>query len=283
MLIHTVRRKDHHWEIVGAWEEFLRLPAARKGPFEIALLGAKTKRSNATYYLARLMMSLQRPVYLIDIRTHGIRSPGGCWPRELRSDLLDYLSPRTRKHYGYLHIEALGLGRVLDTRVNIARGASGDRKIEIDIPEAVDLAAEGEEVPFGAWRHWQVCRARYLSDLSPSSILCGQAFVEAARAIGGLAIFLCCEPDVGDFDDLPQDQQDRAYCHRFTLAAAIARSVSAHFPNDQIQRVSLSLDGESPSLADWNGDRFRASSHEATSELLPGQASRPSARTKTTR
>jgi hypothetical protein len=98
-----------------------------------------------------------------------------------------------------------------------------------------------EDLPLGAAKHWQVFRAAYATELSDKATLVARAFVEAAAAVSGVALFLCAEESIPEFDSLNQAGQDEVYCHRFTLAAPVARSLSRDFPSARIERLSLKL------------------------------------------
>jgi hypothetical protein len=88
---------------------------------------------------------------------------------------------------------------------------------------------------------WREFRTRYLEELSLDSLDIARAFVEAAQASGGLAIFLCAEADRPDFDQLSEPEQEESYCHRFTLAKQVAHRCKDVHGAVVVKQVHLDL------------------------------------------
>jgi hypothetical protein len=86
---------------------------------------------------------------------------------------------------------------------------------------------------------WQEFRNRYNRQLPESAVQVVAAFVESAVARGGLAVLLCAEPHAQNFDNMPQDNQDEFYCHRFTLASRIRKQLCACNPSRAVDVVCL--------------------------------------------
>jgi len=76
-----------------------------------------------------------------------------------------------------------------------------------DIVKSVGQVRAGVEPCIAAWQHWRVFREGYVTQLSPTAVLAGRAFVEAA-------------------------------CER----AAITQLLHDQFPDCQIRRLELAVD-----------------------------------------
>lgn len=124
-----------------------------------------------------------------------------------------------------------------DLDEHVARFAVGD------VPSAVENVLRNgineAELPVAAFRHWEIFRAGYVRDLPTFAIDVACAFVEAARAHGGVAIFMCAEECCSSFDILSRDDQDNAYCHRYTLAATITKAFEKLHPNAVVKRLEV--------------------------------------------
>jgi hypothetical protein len=88
---------------------------------------------------------------------------------------------------------------------------------------------------------WRTFRDRYLAELAPEALAVGRAFVEAAAAVGGMAIFLCAEAHQPAWETLTEAEKDAHYCHRFTLAARLAAVMKAEYHDLRVKRVNLDM------------------------------------------
>jgi hypothetical protein len=262
MRISGVKRFAETWDIVGPFGERLSVPRAkRSGVFHVGLLGTQRRvklKRPAFQVAAELFHGLGRPVYVIDTRRDGVGAQGSWSPRELASRIPDHITTLanrggvTAQRYGYLHLPDLAPSLGLLDRYRSARGAKSRLSPEA-LAETVELVEHGvAPADPCAWRHWQVFRAAYLRELSerPFAVLTARAFVEAASLVSGpggsgLAIFLCSEPHTPEFDSASNaegtDQADHAYCHRYSLAAEVSRSILRDLPGSRVERVALSL------------------------------------------
>ena len=97
-----------------------------------------------------------------------------------------------------------------------------------DIPSVVEEVRVADvnerSVPVAAFRHWEVFKAMYLRQLPGFAVDAACAFVEMAQVRGGVAVFMCAEEYCSNFEGLLREAQDDAYCHRYTLASAVARA-----------------------------------------------------------
>ena len=195
-----------------------------------------------TQRFVELLNGLRRPIHLIDIRRSGTGGMGSWSPRELATIVPKQLT----EPYAFLHVPSLApsvelLGRWRDAIKLPALDTVG-------IENSLELLRRGHSPAPAAWKHWEVFRESYLLELSSNNgIAVVRAFVENAQAYkSGLAIFLCAEMLDPSFDAAEHQRQDEVYCHRFTLAAAIAKSLLTDFPRSEVYRVDLSLDHSKP-------------------------------------
>ena len=245
MIVKRVSADDGRCLLFGPCGESLVLPASSApGPFEIGLLGTRTeaKITGKTKRLAEMLDHLRRPVYLVDIRRAGVGGQG-CWsPLEFAS-----VVPETiREPYSFFHLPSVAPSVELLSNYRKSRKLPG--LSETEIAHAVSEVQAGRDPGIEAWKHWQVFREKYLMEVQsdPHAVLAALAFVEASQAIGGLPIFLCAEEFVEDFDSNFQGHQDDTYCHRYTLSAAICRSVRKRHPGCKVTRIDLSLEHAEP-------------------------------------
>jgi hypothetical protein len=214
------------------------------GPFEIGLLGTRTqaKISGKTKRLAEMLNRLRRPIYLVDIRRAGVGGQG-CWsPLEFASLVPKAIS----EPYSFFHLPSVAPSVELLSDYRKSMKLPG--LSESEIAHAVSEVQAGHDPGIEAWKHWQVFREKYLMELQcdPHAVLAALAFVEASQAIGGSSVFLCAEEFVEDFDSKSQSPQDNAYCHRYTLSAAICRSLRKRHPGCKVTRIDLSLEHAEP-------------------------------------
>lgn len=233
--------RDRHWTLIGPWGERLELPAEADGPFEIGLLGHRFGGKDKYRRIADLLSSLERPVYILDVRRDGCGAQG-CWsPEHFATQIPALMSPETRSTYGYVHLPIAAPTAELLTNWRKARKIHAPGE---DIEVAVMQARLGDTVSAHAhmWRHWQVFREAYVRQLPPNAVAAVRAFVEAARTNDGLAILVCAEPHADGFDAMTQAEQDDLYCHRYTLATAVVRSLQKDKASLEVTGVVLDPD-----------------------------------------
>jgi len=212
------RKEGDAWCLSNDFGHELRLPGlgAHRGAIDLGTLGTRTRgqvRGRKTDLMADLLAAQRRPVYLIDTRRNGSGAQSSWSPREFGSVIADRLAGKGIR-YAFLHLPALTPSIAL-----------------------LDRAAP-----------WQEFRSCYEEELSEEDCDLGCAFVEAATACDGLAIFLCAEEFQPDFDRLPAGEQEGCYCHRFTLVRRIAGRLRTHHgPDLPIRRLDLDL-------SDFQGD-----------------------------
>jgi hypothetical protein len=241
MIIKNVSFENGEWVLAGPCGERLSLAgASNAGPFEVGLLGTRTakKVSAKTRRLAEMIDDLQRPIYILDVRRAGVGGQGSWSPLEFAS-----VVPETvREPYSFFHLPSLA------PTLKLLQDYRKSRKLpnltDTDIAGAVSAVGCGDDPGAAAWKHWQVFREKYRKEIQsdPHSTAAAVAFVEVAQAAGGLAIFVCAEEFEEDFDCQSQDRQDEVYCHRYTLAAAVSRSLRQRYPGCEVTRVDLSLE-----------------------------------------
>ena len=233
------------WQLTGPCGEKLLLDKATdSGPFEIGLLGTRTTKKVAakTRRFSQLLAGLQRPIFLLDVRRAGVGGQGSWSPLELATIVPAELS----EAYSFFHLPSLAPSVVL------LQAYRKSRKLpalsEADIVATVSKVRQGIDPGDAAWKHWQVFREKYRIEIEAEkhSLLTAAAFIEAAQAAGGLAIFMCAEQFRQDFDSLSQSQQDDVYCHRYTLAAAACRLLQQRHPGCSVTRIDLSLEVSEP-------------------------------------
>lgn len=246
MIVVTVRTTDSHWELSGSVGETLQLPRARSSerPFVIGTVGTRRAvkvKGNLTARFAGALAELQQPIMLVDVRRTGMGGNGAWGPQEFATIIPEHLRAAGVQEYSFHHVPLLAPSRrLLDAWKRAVK--AHDNLSEDDIGIAVQKVLHGAEPSGAAWKHWEVFRSAYSREMSRSdAILAGRAFVEAAREKGGLAIFLCAEERRHDFDACSREEQDACYCHRFTLAKAIARSIEEDFEDAEIRRVDVAV------------------------------------------
>ena len=246
MFVTSVEGSGDRWILKGPLGQQLSLarcdPATKQ--FEIGTIGTRCegKFAHKTRRFAQLLDRLQRPIHLIDIRRSGAGGMGAWGPLELGSQV-----PRCLSHpYAFTHLPILAPSvELLESWRRAMKLPGLDAK---GIDESLRLLRRNRSPDPASWRHWQVFRESYLLELQKNNaVAIARAFTENAQACeGGLAVFLCAEQLDPDFDSASGQRQDDVYCHRFTLAAAVARSLTRDFPQSRVCRIDLSLDHDEP-------------------------------------
>jgi hypothetical protein len=238
------------WGLIGPLGEVLRLPAAKAGPFRIALVGTRSSlvKTAKTKSFAAMLADLDQSVFVVDVRRNGAGGSGSWGPREFGTLIPDMIE----NNCGYSYHHLPDLAPEVELLDDFRAAMKLDETLSSD--EIADIAGQltagtldQSRIPACAWKHWQVFGAAYRRDLPQHAVLAGRAFVEAAAVAGGVAVFLCAEEYLPDFDLADQNSQDDAYCHRYTLASLIAQSLGESFPAAEISRVSLRM-GDSPTV-----------------------------------
>jgi hypothetical protein len=247
MLVDSVTTPPGHWDLLGKMGETLRLRRAASpgaAPFLIGTMGTRRAvevTGNQTQNFANTLAMVKQPICLVDIRRNGVGGSGSWSPAEFATIIPERLEEAGIKQYSFHHLPQAAPSLDLLGAWRRASQQSA-RLVDKEIDTAVQQVIRGDEPVPTAWRHWQVFKARYSRETAESpAIAAGRAFVEAARDVGGIAIFLCAEERRAQFDSLSPQEQDGCYCHRFTLARQIARSIRRDFPDAKIHRVDLSV------------------------------------------
>ena len=242
MRVDSITEEENAWVLGGPCGEHLRLAKFEGRSIDIGLLGTRTSlvRSGKTNAMIDCLARLQKPVMMLDVRRNGSGGSGSWGPREFGTIIPNALSTL----YSYHHLPQLAPSTEL----------LSDYRKAMKLPETLDsLEIKGttERIQHGtpgfgdvvsyAWKHWQVFRARYLSELSDIALRTGRAFIEAANAIGGLPIFLCAEECCPDFESESQAVQDEHYCHRYTLCSVLANHMQAARPGTGVRFLSLRI------------------------------------------
>ena len=207
------------WEIINQFGhiQFLDVPKL-SSVVDIGLLGTRCLyeipvKPNKTTAMARMLDTLNRPLYLIDTRRDGTGAQSSWSPREFAS----IIPAMVRKPLEFLHLPAVAPSIGLLDEDRKARKA-------------------GNVLP------WQEFKRQYDTGLTNESVDVVRAYVEAAAAVGGMAIILCAEPYCPDFDALSQEHQEELYCHRFTLAKRVSQAIlSARCGKVNVRMVNLEL------------------------------------------
>lgn len=249
MIVTSVAVSDSHWNLHGALKEILTLPRARSADkrFLIGTIGTRRAvevRGNKTKEFAQTLAELAQPIMLVDVRRKGMGGSGSWGPTEFATLIPGHLKAAGIVEYSFHHLPLLGPSLQLFESSQSAEDS--DRLSEEQIEAAVQQVVSGHQPPQPAWKHWQVFRAAYHRELSHSeAVPAARAFVEAAREQDGIVVFLCAEERRNNFQHLPQHEQDGCYCHRFTLANEVARSIQREFCDADIRRVDLAIGEQS--------------------------------------
>lgn len=210
--------KTHGWEIINKLGhiQYLDVPNL-PSVVDIGLLGTRCLheipvKPNKTTAMGRMLDELNRPLYLIDTRRDGTGAQSSWSPREFAT----IIPAMVRKPMEFLHLPAAAPSIGLLDEDRKARKA-------------------GKVLP------WQEFKRQYDTALTNESVDVVRAYVEAAAAVGGMAIILCAEPYCPDFDALAQEHQEEYYCHRFTLAQRVVQSILAA-RNDSVDVKLINLE-----------------------------------------
>jgi hypothetical protein len=220
-MFESAHKQDGCWRLCNRFGHALTIPALDANSAAEVLIGvvgtgrrlallSKTGKPKdiddpKTPLMASMLESLGRPLYLIDVRRDGTGKQSSWSPREFATEIPAILGGKTK--YAFLHLPCL---------------APSIELLERDIP-------------------WREFRDAYIKELSDQDLAVGEAFVEAATMEGGIAVFLCAEPDQPAFDSLSENAKEENYCHRFTLAKRIARQIKAAHPKAAISIVQLDV------------------------------------------
>lgn len=241
------------WSLLGPAGESLSLPCADSGPFRIGLVGTRSilVKTRKTSKFAETLDNLECPVYLIDVRRNGMGGSGSWGPLEFSSLIPQMMSKR--HSYSFYHMPLLAPEKALLEKYH--KASKIDSTLDLQGIHEIKQRLEGQEVNYNkipefAWQHWQVFQTEYKRAISQLAIDVGRAFVEAAKNIEGMAVFLCAEEHLPDFDNADQRLQDDRYCHRYTLASLIAKSLKESFSSSVIELHCLRLGGV-PEIHRW--------------------------------
>ena len=237
----------------------MHLPHCTSGIVRIGLVGTRAQavKSAKTKAFADMLDALNCPVILVDARRSGSGGNGAWGPLEFSTKIPGMM--KNGQSYSFHHLPLLA--PTLDLLASYRKA----NRIEASLkPDEIEMYATGlsdgsirdDDVPEYAWKHWQIFKASYKRDLTPAAILAARAFAEAASASGGIGIFLCAEEFLPGFDEASASEQDEFYCHRYTLAAAVARSIVGNVPKVAVERHSLHL-GKPPQVSTWSRSGFR--------------------------
>ncbi len=235
------------WSLLGPSGESLSLPCADSGPFRIGLMGTRSAlvKTNKTSKFAETLDKLDCPVYLVDVRRNGMGGNGSWGPLEFASLIPQMMSKR--RSYSFYHIPLLSPEKRLLEKYH--KASKLNSPLDLQGIHEIKQQLERQEVSFNknipefAWQHWQIFQTEYKRAIPKLAIDVGRAFVEAAKTVQGIAVFLCAEEHLPDFDNADQRLQDDRYCHRYTLASLIAKSLSESFPSAVIELHCLRLGG----------------------------------------
>lgn len=226
MYIRAVR-EDDHWRVENAFGHALALPCppdALGGEIRFGVLGTGTRakvRGRKTDRMADTLAALRRPIYLLDARRNGVGGQGSWSPLEFASLIpaaIDGPYP-----YAFVHLPCVAPSHGL---VDTWHG--------------------------GRLANWREFRNLYNAELSAASVEVARAFVETAATAGGLAIFLCAEPDAPDFDTCSLEEQNELYCHRFALARRVADRLREAHPAAEVRLMCLDI-GADPRIVTLAG------------------------------
>ncbi|MGE0821754.1 MAG: DUF488 family protein [Candidatus Binatia bacterium] len=204
------------WLLFNSWNQRLIMSCHENystSTMAIGVMGTRTrdKVSGAkTQLMAHMLAALNQPLYLIDVRRNGVGAQSSWSPREFATVIPDMLAGGSP--YAYLHLPCLA--------------------------PSIALLNQNRQGEIASWQHF---RQRYLAELTPESLDVAQAFVEAAVAAGGMAVFLCAEAEQPAYDSLSATEQDAHYCHRFSLAKQVARRLQEAYDAVVVKMVHLDL------------------------------------------
>lgn len=216
MFINAIRHGDE-WRLSNHWGHELRLPglpAQSTSKVQIGTLGTKfearlkARDGNRATVMARMLRSLNRPIFVLDTRRNGCGAQGSWSPLELATLIPAQID--NGQPCDFLHVPVVA-------------------------PSTKLLATEKR----GELAGWSEFRKRYNAEVGDAAVAVARAFVEAAAVRGGLAVLLCAEPYETAFADLPTDVQNKCHCHRFNLARRVADAMKTQRPGWAVERVDL--------------------------------------------
>ena len=246
------------WMLVGPCGETMHLPHCTSGIVRIGLVGTRAQavKSAKTKAFADMLDALNCPVILVDARRSGSGGNGAWGPLEFSTKIPGMMNNGQSYSFHHLPLLAPALDLLASYRkANRIEASLKPDEIEMYATGLSDGSIRDDDVPEYAWKHWQIFKVSYKRDLTPAAILAARAFAEAASVSGGIGIFLCAEEFLPGFDEASASEQDEFYCHRYTLAAAVARSIANDDRKVAVERNSLHL-GRPPQVSTWDGSAF---------------------------
>lgn len=260
-------RDQKGWTVSNGWGHELTLPVARSFPEDRVRIGvfgtrARSKiRKAARDAAARMFCAMRQPLYVIDVRRSGVGSQSTWGPYEFGTHI-----PRAIEQmpYSFLHLPTLAPSpELLESWRSVARdwriltknwgsGVLPNNRMNSFRESNPGWTPQSPSswTEYIAWNEaqflervttWEEFRRRYDEELDDDALRVGQAFVEAAAASGGMAVFVCAEEDQPDFDDLELVDKFLTYCHRFTLARRLAARVRDDHEGVDVELVHLEL------------------------------------------
>lgn len=215
-------REPLAWRVSNAFGHTLVLPCCEtyaRQDVRFGVLGTGTEskvKGRKTDVMSELLASLRQPLYLLDTRRNGVGGQGSWAPLEFATLIPERMA--SPGPYEFVHLPCLA------PSVPLRNAFAG-----------------------GQHASWRELRRCYNESLSKDAVNVAGAFVEAVNAIEGMAIFLCAEPDVPDFDDrLEVDTEEKKgqnslYCHRFTLARRIAEQMKEVYTEIKVTLWHLNM------------------------------------------
>ncbi len=252
------------WILADEWGYQTVLPClehSKSVTANIGLLGTRVRggkiagykwANNRTKLMAAMLLSVDKPIYLVDVRRTGIGGQGSWGPNEFANLIPNIMKERNKNHppYSYIHLPIVAPENELLVAWRTARKQLKDDKDKIafynritpeKIAHLVKRIETGQPVEPENYLLWQVFKAHYKRYLSQENRLnIAVAFVEATASRDGIVIFLCAEEYQPDFLQRTQEDQDQSYCHRYTLATQVAKQLASPEHSIKIHHFDLS-------------------------------------------
>ena len=210
-------RMQTEWRLFNSWGHSLTLPCRESyagSEISLGVLGTRTRgkvSGGKTKLMMEMLAALDRPLYLLDTRRDGVGGQGSWSPCEFSTMIADHLAQHNIT-YSFLHLPCLA--------------------------PSLELLRAHRKQPDAPWQSF---RDQYVNGLLEEALEVARAFVEAATAANGLAIFLCAEDEQPEFDQLPPAEQNDHFCHRFALTRQLAHRLKQAWPDVQIKRIHLDM------------------------------------------
>jgi len=213
---------DSAWILNDEWGHEMFLPCPHQPEqlsVDIGVLGTRVRDGNLAGYqwaknktklMAAMLLSLDKPIYLIDTRRNGVGGQGSWSPREFASLIPDIMKDQGCKQlYSFIHLPILAPSIAL---LNLARNGLS----------------------------WQEFKKEYQQELYQNGAIdIAVAFIEATACRSGICIFLCAEEYQPDFINLDQPEQNECYCHRYALAKKVAREIDQDYKSVRLCNLDL--------------------------------------------